>query len=193
MLTRRWLLAGIAAIAVTPARAEAWQRYRNARFGTSIEYPVRFRPGRAPTNGDGLGFASADGASFSVWGGHNALDHDVQGLKRFVRDNLPDGAKVVYAARGANWFAISGVTGDSLFYERHLLSHGGQIVNGFVMHYPSALKAPYDAVVARMAKRSGPAAAKTRKGLPRRPRYPLSMPVGGGMRHLRFRAGIFPI
>lgn len=166
MHTRRWLLAGIASIAVTPAKAEAWQRYRNARFGTSIEYPARFRPGRAPANGDGLGFASADGASFSVWGGHNALDHDLPGLERFVRDNLSDGAKVVHAARDANWFAISGMTDDSLFYERHLLSHGGQIVNGFVMHYPSALKAPYDAVVARMAKSLRPGRGEDTEGAP---------------------------
>ena len=152
MKSRRWFLTGIAAIMATPARAEAWRRYRNDRFGTSIEYPERFRPGRPPANGDGLGFASADGASFSVWGGHNALEHNVQGLERFVRDNLPGGAKVVYAARGANWFAITGVDGDSIFYERRVISHAGQIVNGFSIRYPGALKTPYDPVVERMSK-----------------------------------------
>lgn len=166
MKTRRWFLAGIVAIAATSAQAEAWQSYRNERFGTSIEYPERFLPGDPPENGDGLGFVSADGASFSVWGGHNALDHDVQELERFVRGYLPDGAKVIYAARGANWFTISGVAGDSIFYERHLISHTGQIVNGFSIHYPSALKTPYDAVVARMAKSLRPGRGDDTEGTP---------------------------
>ncbi|MGA2814736.1 MAG: hypothetical protein ABSE67_00290 [Xanthobacteraceae bacterium] len=52
---------------------------------------------------------------------------------------------------------ISGTSGDGVFYERHLLSHGGQMTEGLVASYPSRLKQKYDPVVARMSKslRSG--------------------------------------
>jgi hypothetical protein len=39
-----------------------------------------------------------------------------------------------------------------VFYERYLLSHGGEMTEGFVMSYPIRVKQKYNAVVARMAK-----------------------------------------
>jgi hypothetical protein len=42
--------------------------------------------------------------------------------------------------------------GDGIFYEKHLLSHGAQMNEDFVMSYPAALKETYDPIVARMAK-----------------------------------------
>jgi len=153
MMSRRsLLLAGVASLAATPAAAESWRTYRNARFGTSIEYPDRFRPGRPPDNGGGLGFTSADGASFSVYGSHNALEHDLPGLESFVRAERPAGERITYAARGSDWFVLSGTRGDSTFYERYLLSHRGRIVNGFVMEYPSRLQTIYGAIVTRMSR-----------------------------------------
>jgi hypothetical protein len=47
---------------------------------------------------------------------------------------------------------MSGTNGNTLFYERHLLSHGGQTTDGFVMTYPAALKAKYDPIVSRMSR-----------------------------------------
>ena len=65
MISRRTLLS--AAIVALPAGAaaqqETWATYRNTRFGTTIEYPARFRPGRPPENNDGLSFVAADGAT----------------------------------------------------------------------------------------------------------------------------------
>ena len=53
----------------------------------------------------------------------------------------------------ATWFVISGTQGsDRIFYERHLLSHGGEMTEGLVMSYPAGLKQKYDPIVARMAK-----------------------------------------
>jgi len=58
---------------------------------------------------------------------------------------------VTYQAHRDNWFVISGTDGDDLFYERHLLSHRGEIVNSFVISYPAKLKQTYDPIVTRMA------------------------------------------
>ena len=65
--------------------------------------------------------------------------------------NLEPGAAVTYQAHGENWFVISGTEGENLFYERHLLSHRGQIVDNFVISYPARLKQIYDPIVTRMS------------------------------------------
>jgi hypothetical protein len=142
----------IAAFASMPASAQGWRTYVNKRFGTTIEHPDRFRPGRPPQNGAGLAFTSSDGATFSVYGSHNSLDHDLKGLEAFIRDNRDAGEQITYEARGANWFVIAGNHGNAIFYERHLLSHGGKIVNGFVMRYPASLRTRYDPIVTRMSR-----------------------------------------
>lgn len=54
MITRRVLLTAVLlALPATASAQGAWKTYRNTRFGTSIEYPTRFRPGRPPDNNDG--------------------------------------------------------------------------------------------------------------------------------------------
>jgi hypothetical protein len=155
MISRRTVCLGLASLgslAAAPALAQAWRTYTNPRFGTTIEYPDTLRPNRPPDNGAGQSFAGADRAVFSVWGSHNSLDHDLKGLEQFMRDEMTPGQRVTYDARGGNWFVLAGEHDANTFYERYLISHGGRIVNGFTMEYPSSLKAPYDPIVTRMSK-----------------------------------------
>ncbi|MEA2904807.1 MAG: hypothetical protein QOI12_2194 [Alphaproteobacteria bacterium] len=155
MFSRRdtlFLIAGAAPLLAAPASADDWKTYRNARFGTTIDYPDRFRSGRPPDNGGGLGFSSRDGAKFVVYGSHNVLEHDLAGLEADTMEERDKSERVTYRDRGANWFVISGTRGDDEFYERHLLSHDGKIVNGFVMSYPARLRGAYDPIVTRMSR-----------------------------------------
>jgi hypothetical protein len=158
MISRRLLLS--AALAALPWRAqaqEAWATYRNGRFGTTIEYPARFRPGRPPDNNDGLSFTAPDGASLRVWGALNVEEHDTAGLEAFLRESRDAGERITYRAAGRNWLVLSGTRGERVFYTRYALSHRNEIVNAFEISYPAGLAASYDAVVARIAKslRSG--------------------------------------
>ena len=110
-------------------------------------------PGRRRGNDDGLAFASADGAEFSVFASYNALDFDLAGFQDFIVKNLGADAVITYRAHGDDWFVISGTKGsDRIFYERHLLSHGKEMTEGFVASYPAGLKQKYDPIVARMSK-----------------------------------------
>jgi hypothetical protein len=155
MLSRRALLlalAGTTAFVASPAAAQSWKTYRNARFGTTIEYPDKFRSGRPPDNGGGLGFSSQDGGKFLVYGSHNSLEHNLAGLEAFIMEEREAGERITYRDRGSNWFVISGTRGNEEFYERYLLSHQGKIVNGFVITYPARLKSAYDAIVTRMSR-----------------------------------------
>ena len=116
MISRRTLLsAAIVALPASAAAQEVWATYRNDRFGTTIEYPARFRPGRPPENNDGLSFEATDGATLSVWGSLNVLEHDVAGLEAFLRENPKGGERITYRAAGRNWLVLSGTRGERIF------------------------------------------------------------------------------
>ena len=135
------------------AQGSTWRTYHNERYGTTIDYPDFFKAGPPPANNDGLAFKSPHGAEFSVFASYNALDFDLAGFRDFIVKNLGAGEVITYQARGDDWFVISGTKGsDGVFYERHLLSHGKQMTEGFVVSYPARLKQKYDPIVTRMSK-----------------------------------------
>jgi serine/threonine-protein kinase len=157
---KRLLLVVLGAALVCGARgfaADAWQTYINDRYGTTIDYPASFQPQPPPDDDDGRAFKSPDGASFSVAASYGGIDSDLATYREFILEHEPKSAAVTYQAQGKDWFVVSGTNGDRVFYERHLLSHGGEMTEDFVMSYPAARKQAYDPIVARMAKsfRSG--------------------------------------
>ena len=147
---------GFAALCGT-ARAETWLTYQNDRYGTTIDYPDMFKPEPPPDNDGGRAFKSTDGARFSVSASYGGIDSNLAEYRDFILKNLKAGETVTYKTSGKNWFVISGTAGSNIFYERHMLSHGGEMTEDFVISYPAAAKAAYDPIVARMAKsfRSG--------------------------------------
>jgi hypothetical protein len=146
------------ATSIAPARAQAWHTYRNDRYGTTVDYPDMFEPQPPPDADDGLAFKSKDGAELDVFASYNALDFDLAGFKAFTVKNLDPGKTVTYQAQGETWFVISGKGADGVFYERHMLTHGGQMTEGLVISYPAALAAKYNPLVARISKSFRPGA-----------------------------------
>jgi hypothetical protein len=148
------VLGVLAALSVVVPAADAgnWLTYHNDRYGTTIDYPDIFVAQPPPDANDGRAFKSADGAEFSVSALYNALDFTVAKYRDFIVKNLDPGSTVTYQASGGDWFVISGTKGADIFYERHLLSHGAQMTEDFVISYPASLKTTYDPIVARMAK-----------------------------------------
>lgn len=130
---------------------EIWLTYQNDRYGTTIDYPERFKPQPPPDADDGRQFKSGDGAVFTVSASYNALDFDLAGYQAFILEHR-DADVVTYQAHGKDWFVISGTRGTDIFYERHLFTHGAQMTEDFVLSYPAALRATYDPIAARMAK-----------------------------------------
>ncbi len=99
---------------------EKWTTYRNDRFGTTIEYPARFKPGRPPDNNDGLAFTAADGATLRVWGSLNIEELDREALEKQTRERQAGNEIYSYSARGPNWFVFSGRRGpDAIFCMRY--------------------------------------------------------------------------
>jgi hypothetical protein len=158
LMRRKFLLAcgvlGFVGLSVLagPARAEQWLTYHNDRYGTTIDYPDQFKAEPPSDADDGRKFKDAQGVEFAVYASYNALDFNLAKYQDDTLKNLDAGQVVTYQAHGDNWFVISGTKGDSIFYGRHLLSHGNQMTEVFSITYPASAKASYDPLVARMAK-----------------------------------------
>ena len=157
-MRRKFLLActvfGCVGLSVfaAPAKADRWLTYHNDRYGTAIDYPDQFKPELPPDADDGRRFKDAAGVEFAVYASYNALDFNLAKYQDYILKHLDPGQVVTYQAHGGNWFVISGTKGDGIFYERHLLSHGGQMTEAFSIAYPTAAKQTYAPLVARMSK-----------------------------------------
>lgn len=134
------------------AKADGWLTYQNDRYGTTIDYPPVFKMQPPPDADDGRKFKSADGAEFTVSASYAAMDFTLAAYRDFIVKNLASGSAITYEAHGKNWFVISGTKGERIFYEKHVLSHKGEMNEDLVISYPASAKAAYDPIVARMAK-----------------------------------------
>jgi hypothetical protein len=157
MISRRHIvlaLAGSAALGAAPAAAQkVWRTYKNERFGTTVEYPAdKFIPQPPRENVEGLRFIATDNAEFTVSAINNVLDQNLAGLEAAALKARPLDERITYRDRGPNWFVFSGTKADAVFYERHLLSHRGKIVNDLEILYPARLRRIYDPIVTRMAR-----------------------------------------
>lgn len=127
--------------------------YNNARFGYSIEFPSELLEMQDESdNGDGTRFVSKDGsAEMRVWGQFNALN-------RSVRDEYAEALEradtnFTYKSLLKNGFAISGISGDKIYYQKTLYRPGkGGVFYTFTIEYPAAEQAKFDAAVKRIVK-----------------------------------------
>src|SRR5579871_5445569 len=126
VLARMLLGLGVA-VSCSAARAETWLTYQNDRYGTTIDYPDSFKPEPPPDADDGRAFKSADGARFMVSASYGGIDSDLAKYRASTIKNLGAGKTVTYQTSGKTWFVLSGTQGDRIFYERHMLSHGGEM------------------------------------------------------------------
>ncbi len=135
----------------TAATPEGWTAYMNPRFGTTIDYPAGIlnQRDRAPANGDGQTFRSADGrATLAIYGMHNVMGDTP---KSYV-DKFVDPKGVSFRRVTANFFAVSGISDGVIFYQRcNFPSPGGDIVDCFRVSYPAAQKAAWNPIVGRLS------------------------------------------
>ena len=130
------------------------KRYKNGRFGFSIDYPQTFIAKEPPQNGDGITLTSPDGkAVLVVSGGNNSSGlTKKQYYNMFIKEF---NAGLGYRKMGGNWFVITWRDRDKVGYMKMFVGSGSE--NSFRFIYPVAQKKSYDEVVTRMEKsfRSG--------------------------------------
>ena len=143
----------------TATAPETWVTYVDEKYGTVVSYPaLRFTPEPPPDAYDGRSFTTHDGARLAVFAHFNVLDETIASLDASLKGE--DYAEITYRAGSSRWFVVSGyrmVDGRrSVFYEKRILSRGGDVVHGLVITYPAPLKNTYDPIAIRIARSFGP-------------------------------------
>jgi len=135
-----------------PSDRHDWMRYVNVRFQYAICYPQDlFVPQGEPANSDGQRFLSnKDSAELAVYGGNNALDQTLSERLSDTANRLADSSgKVTYKVQKANWFVLSGQSGQAIFYAKTLFSHDQ--FKSFELTYDRSAAAIYNPLVARVS------------------------------------------
>ena len=142
-LTKTIAAASIAVVtALVPASAEDLF-YKNERYGTSATFPAELFPNPlpAPTNGDGLGWNSPDGAEIFIY----ARDNQGGETPRSIIADRTASDDVTYRASGDRWAVVSGYLDGRIFYERYIFR--GDLIHSVAIRYPESARDTYDPIV----------------------------------------------
>lgn len=126
-----------------------WRFFESSELGVRVRYPARlFKLEEAAREGDGRVFVSPDGRARLLVGVIENRDRlSLQEYQRSVKRDSYAGASIDYSPIGSNWFVLSGVIEDKIFYEKVVFGCGGERIGGFALVYPAAKKRLYNAVV----------------------------------------------
>lgn len=124
--------------------SRSYQKYVNARFGYSIDYPTDFIKGRTPKENFGYTFyAKAWDAKIRVFGYNNWGKNTARQL--YNRDVKQIKTGIKYKTLKSNWYVISWSANDTIYYKR--INVGTGSINAFIMQYPKTQKMYYDPLV----------------------------------------------
>jgi hypothetical protein len=133
---------------------EAWSRYVEPRFGTSVSYPagVFSQEGGAPPEGTGEGFRTPDGrARLFVY----SLPNDDRATPRSYVDRhlVADKRSLDYSRVTDRFFAISGVHDGQVFYSRcNFAQRADPRIHCVYLYYPERETRGWDAIVTRISR-----------------------------------------
>jgi hypothetical protein len=140
------------ALFATPAFAQDWQQYDNARFGYSIDVPPGFSGQGESENGDGQAFA-ADGKPIDllVWGGQALEGFEAEVAQRMAWDE-DEAWNITYQATTPRWASWSAIKGFRILYQRMVLLCDGTSYAAFRVEYSVTDSAEMDPVVERLVR-----------------------------------------
>lgn len=144
----RALLFSILIALASPALAEEWRSYENARFGYAIDVPPGFEWGREADNGDGRSFR--DGATkLAVWGG-DIVEGDFEQAVAAARGFASaEGWSISYEATTPSWASYSGSQAKRILYQRMIALCDGQYA-AFRLEYSTIDIGKLEPVVERL-------------------------------------------
>jgi hypothetical protein len=139
-------------LAATPALADDWRPYANARFGYAIDLPADFTVTGEADNGDGMTLTSKDGkAELRVFGASRLQKDFAAEIRSRTEMDEKEGWTISYSKPSKTWASYSGTRKDRILYVRAIsLCHNAV---GFVtLEYPKAALKQYDPVVGHLVK-----------------------------------------
>ena len=146
----RILLPLIVALFASPALAQDWGHYTNARFGFSLDIPPGFEVASEADNGDGATFYREAGAmDLSVWGANLLEDFgsEAEQAQGFATEQ---GYNLTYQATTPQWTSFSGSAAGKIMYQRMQLLCGGQSWAAFRVEYGKRDVGEMNAVIERL-------------------------------------------
>jgi hypothetical protein len=146
----RILLIALFALLASPALAQGWQSYDNARFGYSIDIPPGFSGLGESDNGDGQAFAfDSKPIDLLVWGGQALEGFEAEIAQRMAWDT-DEAWNITYQATTPRWASWSAIKGFRILYQRVVLLCDGSSYAAFRMEYSVTDAAEMDTVVERL-------------------------------------------
>jgi outer membrane biosynthesis protein TonB len=135
-------------------RDAKWTVFVELKYGTRLDLPsaVFATPDGPSGRGVGRQFKTADGrASLAVYSQRNdARDTPASYLRKNLQSRRAD---LDYERVTPEFFAISAVMGDSIYYSRCNFSHdAGRAIHCFDMKYPAQERQSWDGIVTRMSR-----------------------------------------
>jgi len=130
-----------------------FRKYNNAKFGYSIDYPQDFLiPIPSESSDDGQTFRSSDKrAMLSVLGRHvdptMTIDRIFQAQQK---SDAEHNRQITYRVQKQNWFVISGLEDDKIFYQKAVLT--GNSVAEIFMLYNETLSTIFEPIVDRVSR-----------------------------------------
>jgi len=111
-------------VSASPAMAQYWTHYANARFGYEIDIPPDYVGQGESQNGDGqVFFLPGRLQSLTVWGGN--FYETTDGLEAEAKSqfdiDVQSGLSVSYQSSTPHWAVWSGTIGKRVIYQRMIL------------------------------------------------------------------------
>ena len=143
------LISALPAAAFPQADDLGWTKFRNERFGLTLQYPAEvFVSQRRSDLGDGDLFETPDGRARLLVGAiENADRFTPRSYQTFIARQSYPGLRIDYAPVGRSWAVLSGTVGQTMVYEKIMFSCGGNVINSFAMTYPIAERRFYDPLI----------------------------------------------
>ena len=131
----------------SPALAQFWGHYENARFGYAIDVPPDFVGQGESDNGDGQVFLLLGAEqALTVWGGH-LLDTFEQEVADRVASASGENWGVSYQVSTPQWAVFSGQRDHRIVYQRMITLCGGTRYAAYRIEYNIRDLAAMDAVI----------------------------------------------
>jgi len=146
----RTLMIALFALLATPAFAQDWGHYDNARFGFGIDIPPGFAGAGEGENGDGQAFKAEGKPTFVlVWAG-NLTDGFESGVAEAMQFTQDEGWNISYQAATPDWASFSAVKGSRVLYQRMVLLCDGASYASFLAEYSAVDVGDMNPVVERL-------------------------------------------
>jgi len=126
-----------------------YKTYNNSRFDYTVQYPSNLTKKKDSYNGDGCTFKIYNEFEMKVWGS-NLPGISGRDISSIYDEELNSGGTVTFNTTKDNWFVVSGLRNNNVFYTKQFVVNGESKV--LYITYPISQKDKYDKYTEKISK-----------------------------------------